>query len=103
VTSNDVNLITSDLRTDADWWDDISETMSKALKTMQDYCGLPYATFDGISHGLGATRNYEATYQQMVALVSGGVVETASIATRLRATANNMIATDQAAADMQGP
>jgi len=101
MSGNDVNLVISDLRADADWWDQISEALSAGLQIMQDSCDLPYATFDGISHGLGATDNYQGTYDQMTTLLGAGVTETASIATRLRATANNMVATDEAAT--QGP
>lgn len=97
MSENDVNLVISDLRTDAEHWDLISAALNDGLKIMQDSCTLPYATFDGITHALGATGNYEATYDQMTTLLSGGVTETASIATRLRATADNMVATDEAA------
>jgi hypothetical protein len=103
LSGNDVNIVISDLRTDADWWDQISQAMNDALKIMNDRCVLPYATFDGISAGLGADDSYEDTHEQMTTLLSGGVTETASIATNLRATADNMVATDQAAADNQGP
>jgi hypothetical protein len=99
--SDDVNLVASDLREDADWWDRISVAMNGALTIMRDDCALPYATFDGISHLLGADRRYAATLDQLTTLLDGGVTETASIATRLRATATTMAGADQAAADGQ--
>lgn len=92
--ANDVDVVVADLRYDAAWWDNISETMNNALKIMQEFCYLPYATFDGVSHVLGATKNYESTHEQMTTLLSGGVSETASIAERLRVTANNIEAAD---------
>ena len=97
MSENDINLVVSDLRTDADWWDKISQALNDGLTIISESCTLPYATFDGISHALGADRSYESTYDQMKSLLQGGVTETGSIATRLRATADNMVATDDAA------
>lgn len=92
--NSDVNVVVSDLRFDADWWDQISTALNDGLKIMQDYCDLPYATFDGISHALGATSNYQSTHQRMTELLTGGVAETASIAERLRVTADNILDAD---------
>jgi len=97
MSENDVNLVISDLRADATSWDAISASLNEGLKIMTDNCTLPFMTFDGLSFALGAEKSYEATLTQMKTLLGGGVTETASIATKLRATADNMAATDEAA------
>lgn len=93
MSSSDVNLVIADINYDADWWDQISAAMQTALTAM-DGALLPYATFDGVSHGLGATRTYEGVLTQMTTLLQGGVTETASIATRLRSTAEAILEAD---------
>ncbi|GAA3593367.1 hypothetical protein GCM10022198_16530 [Klugiella xanthotipulae] len=94
---NDHALVIGDLRKDATSWEDISAALNKALIIINGL-DLPYATFDGITHLLGATDAYAAAHSQMADFLKGGVTQTTDIAAKLRATADNMVATDEAAA-----
>jgi len=101
MSDKNVKVVVADLRRDADDWDRVSTELSAALTTLQTGCSLPYATFDGISHMLGADAAYEAAYDQVAVLLDSGAKETAMIASRLRTTADTMTSTDADAAAAQ--
>lgn len=86
----DIQLVVSDLRMDASQWEDISAELGKAQASMSNNCELTYATFDGISHALGATAAYTAAFNQLYSYLKSGVEETSRIADRLRTTASTM-------------
>lgn len=97
MSNQDIDLVVTDLRLDGTRWDTSSTAFADAMKIVTGGGTLPYATFDGITHALGATSSYNETHELLRTLLAGGVAETARIAEALRQTATNMEAADDAA------
>lgn len=95
MTDLDTDAVVGDLRLDATRWDQISAEFARAVTVMNDGVQLPFMTFDGITHGLGATDSYNQVLERLQTILEGGVAETARIAESLRGTANNIETADQ--------
>ncbi|OIJ34402.1 MULTISPECIES: hypothetical protein [unclassified Microbacterium] len=97
MTDLDTDAVVGDLRLDATRWDSVSGEFSKAVTLMSEGATLPFGAFDGITHGLGATRAYADVLERLRTLLDGGVAETARIAEALRGTATNIESADREA------
>lgn len=95
MTDLDTDAVVGDLRLDATRWDNVSAEFSRAVTMMSEGAVLPFMSFDGITHLLGATTTYNDVLERLQTLLEGGVAETARIAEALRGTATNIETADQ--------
>jgi hypothetical protein len=89
MADQNVDLVITDLGTDATRWDRASEAFSNAVAGM-DQLYIGNFVMDGLSFAQGATGAYNHTLDELLTRLRAGVTETARIAQALRDTATNM-------------